>query len=750
MLAHTSSKKAFFETSKTFGLCTLRLDINLEVIFMPKKSNKEKFDEEKEKRREEREEEKILKRVSREYRMFKEEELVSKIPRTFYEKACAFSGKVLRIDPDKTTKKKILEAIEFSHLRVTPRGVASLALLVTFLMCSLTFMLLLSHYLFTQTIAVSSSKEADAFCVSGTYDTKLQTCLGYGPGLDIGTAFFIFLISVPVAIYLYIFPMHLKKKYEMDVGGDIVSAILYMVIYMRNNPSLENAVEFASRNISGPLSGELRKLMWDVRIGNYLSINDALLDYANRWKKNKEFVETIEILISSLKQTGERRLSMLDEAVRVILEGNRESARHYVQELKMPMIIINAMGMILPVMGLVLFPVIALFLGVSIMILFIIYDLALPLILFFVIINTLEKRPATYGKINISEHPDLPPPGKIYIGKSKRVVSVLPIAIMLSVLVIAIGGFLYYNETVVATQTGNSAEGIIPSLVITFGVTLGPAAYLLILNSQRIALKNKIKKMEDEFQEAMFQLGNSVVGGIPIETAMEAATKKMAGLSIKEMFEHALTNMRKFGMTIEQAFFDREYGAIRYYPSVLIKSVMKTVTESAKKGVTVASSAMFSMAKYLRGLHRTQEQVREALSDVSSSLKFQSYMLTPLITGVISTMAVIIIRIIKELSSKTILTGVGAGGAGGFANLFSGIGFDKMGVTPFQFIMVVSIYLVESVILLMYLMTGIESGEDPTERGYKTGQTLIMATIIYAITVYGTLIVFGPLAAITG
>ena len=82
----------------------------------------------------------------------------------------------------------------------------------------------------------------------------------------------------------------------------------------------------------------------------------------------------------------------------------------------MPITIIHAMGIILPVMGLVLFPIIAIFLKVEPMMLFLVYDIMLPLILFFVISNTLEKRPATFSKIDISDHPNLPPEGKIFIG----------------------------------------------------------------------------------------------------------------------------------------------------------------------------------------------------------------------------------------------------------------------------------------------------------------------------------------------
>jgi len=48
---------------------------------------------------------------SREYKIFKKDERLSSVPRTFYEKACRFSNKILDIQPDEKSKKKIQEHI---------------------------------------------------------------------------------------------------------------------------------------------------------------------------------------------------------------------------------------------------------------------------------------------------------------------------------------------------------------------------------------------------------------------------------------------------------------------------------------------------------------------------------------------------------------------------------------------------------------------------------------------------------------
>jgi len=690
--------------------------------------------------------ERVHELVSREYKEFQEEESLRHIPLTIYEKACSFAGRIFKIDLDPKSHKRLNEAIEFAHLRITPGQVASLTLLFTFAVCIPTFLLL----------------------VLGNIGALIGVPL---PGVDINLSMFIFLTTVAVAYYFYMYPSHLRKRYEMAVGSDMVSAILYIVIYMRNIPSLEGAAEFAARNMTGPMAAELRKLMWDVRVGNYLSMEDALLSYAGRWKNNREFAQSIELIVSSLKQTQPRSTTLLDEAIRVILDGNRESAAAYVRNLKMPLTVIHAMGLILPVMGLVLFPIIAIFLAVDAVPLLLLYDILLPLALFFTISRALESRPATYSKIDISLHPNLPPPGKFFMGK--KAVKALPIGAAFLIIFILLGIVSYSvgitcpvpsttlakatircsaNQVCCEDETRGLFESsgramvswpVLGALLATIGLAGGPALYYLLLSSRRSKLRDAVRKIENEFQEALFQMGTALGGGAPIETSILDALKRMEGMKIKDMFQRVAVNMQRFSMTFENAFFDKEQGALRFYPSLLIRSIVRAIVEASRKGVRNASNAMLSISQYLRGLHATQLQVEESLSDVTGSLRFQAYALTPLISGVVATMAVLIIRILQELSAKTEELG-GAGMAG-----ISPISGENLHISPFQFIIVVSIFLVESLFLLSYLMSGIETGEDSISRGELTGWVLIIGTIAYIASTVLTLSIFTPLATST-
>ena len=640
-----------------------------------------------------------------------------------YERTARIAGKTLRID---TKSRRMEEAIEFAHLNITTRDVASLTILIVFL-SFLPFVVFI--------LGTMAGLQIDMLLVGS-----------------------ISVAGIAAAYYSHTTPYRMKKRYEMTIGADMISAVLYMVIHMRNTPSLEGAVEFAARNTGGGISVELRKLLWDVRVGNYLSVEDALLDYSEKWKGNKEFGESVGLMISATQQSGSKFHALLDEAVRIILNGNRETSHNYVSGLKMPIMAINAMGLILPVMGLVLFPVVSIFLDIGSVPLFVLYDILLPVMLFFLIVSILEKRPVTFSKIDISQHPKLPPPGKFYMGK--KLMSASSIALLIAISMVAVATVVYslgIECTVLDTGTRVCEESesagifkvgevavlsftVISALLFTLAITIPPGIYFMLTSRGRKNLREDVRIIEGEFREALFQLGTQLRSGVPVEKAMVESLKRMEGLKIRDLFLKTVHNMQRFSMTFEDALFNKSQGSVRYYPSVLIESVMKAIVEAAKKGPKNAGNAMISISNYLKDLHNSQEYVQRSMSSVTDAIKFQAYVLTPIVSGVIATMAIVIIRILSNLQ----LQQSAIGGITSFP-IGTTFAFGELAITPFQFIVVVSIFVAQSLFLYGYLLSGVEVGEDPIKRSeVLVGMFLLAPTIYVTVTVFSMLI-FGPL-----
>ncbi len=639
--------------------------------------------------------------VSREYKIFKREEVLSKRFSTFYEKMCHLAEGAFKINPDKATKERIEHAIKIAHLNITPQGVASLTILSCFSVCLFALFFMVTHSLF-------------------------------GFGLSTGYGMLLFTLSVPIAYYLYTYPMRLEKRYKIRVGSEISFMILYMAVYMRDSPNMEGALEFASRNLSGPLAWDIRKIMWDIEIGKYRSVDEALLEYVMIWIGERYFIEALQLLRSSMKQAEDRRLIILDEAMNLVLAGTREKAKYYSQDLKMPILMIHALGILLPVMGLVMFPVIGIFLSISSEVLFVGYDIILPLVLFFFINNVLETRPVTFNRLTISQHPDMPPPNKFAI-KTKNgtyFVPALPIAALVAFPILIAGAVMYFLA---------GKENFDASVLITVGIVAGFFVYYFLSSFQKMKLREETRRLEQEFTEALFQLGNQVSSGAPLEIAVEKSAKSINGLIVKQFFMIILKNIRDLGMTLSEAIFDKDYGAIIFYPSKLIRSVMKIVVDSARKGVQVASITMLNISRYLKNLQENQENIHDMLEDVLSSLKFQGFLLTPLVSGIIVTMAVVIIRIIGRLTAT--MTSL----KGSAVSMMPINIVNEINITPGEFQLVCAIYFIETSIIVGTFINGIENGEDEIGKQDAIASILLLGFIIYIITLYASLAVFGPL-----
>jgi hypothetical protein len=635
-----------------------------------------------------------------EYIKFLEEVRIK--PKTIYERACFFAQGLFPLEPDENSRRKIIAESKAAYLNVNPKGVFSLAILVSlFILVVVMFSLIF---------------------------------------LNIGLTFgmFGFMAVLGSFWYLYTYPSTKAKAMSVMMSSDAVLAVLYMVIYMRASPNLEGAVKFASQNLDSPLGWDLRKMLWDIEVGTYSSADEALVNYITKWKdRNKEFAEALNLLRNSAIES-ERREMVYDETIDVILNGTRERARHYASDLRMPMTLIYAMGILLPVMGLVLFPIVLIFISDKVKPEFVVfgYDILLPTVLYFIVSHILSTKPSTFSPPDISKAKNVPPMGKFSLGGA--LIPIWPLALLISLPFILFGIAGISNPDVYSSVSF--------SIVTVFGLALTISAYAFLDSYQKIKVRNDIEKIENEFTIALFQLGNIIAGGTPIEQAIDKVRGNLKELKIAEMFEIISLNIKKFGYTFEQALFDKEVGAIWFYPSNLIRSIMQTIIESSKKSVKTAASSMVVISRYLKGVHEVKEEIEDILGETTTSMKFLAMFLTPMVAGVTVTLAVIILRILESLGSamKNIMGAAGGGmNAAQSMLLIPWAMGGTMPITPSGFQLIVGIYMIETAVLLSMFLNGIKYGDDPVGMRQNMWSILLIGIILYIISWVVTYSMFG-------
>ncbi|NOQ56140.1 MAG: hypothetical protein GQ477_05045 [Nanohaloarchaea archaeon] len=656
--------------------------------------------------------------TSRAFKEYKEDEANQKLAGTFFEKMCALSEKLFKIDLDKKSKDKIESAIDFTALKITPEGVAGLSVM------ALLF-----------------------FLGIGLITIFLPAVIA--PNL---IKIIMFALGPISALYIFKYPQNKATSVRIKSSGELVMVVLYMIVYMKTTPNLEGAVRFAAQSATGKVGRDLKQMLWRLENGEIQTIDEGLMEYVVQWKNyNREFMDSIEFIRASMRETNPvRRENMLDKSVSIILEGTNEKMKHYSRDLQMPIMVIHGLGILLPIMGMIIFPLASIFLGDSIpyLVTYLIfgYDLLIPLVVYVVMKTILDRRPSTKTVVDISHHPDAMPINKMRIGKS--IVPVWPFALISGGLIVFIGIFMlitFYNvDSTLITNPIHKliVSNLFHSLIIIIGIAVGLIVYYWGTSFQKIKIIKDIQKIEEQFESALFALGNRLASGMPLELSLAKAHDDTKDLEISGLFRGTVKNMSQLNMTFHQALFDPKYGSLFYYPSKLIRTIMQSISEAVDKGTKATSMTMLIISEYLRNIRTTQEKIDDILSETSSSMKFQAFVLVPMISGVVVSTSQIIMTMMFNIDAK--MKALDAASLAGTNPM--GMMIDLESATqPWILQLLVGIYVIEILILLSMFVIKITDGDDKVKQNDLIWHVIIIGIIMYIIVLATVSLIFGGL-----
>jgi len=688
------------------------------------------------------------KNYSRRYKEYKQEEAHSR-ERSAYEKLCYQMASILGLKAGNSVKSKLNPAINLLGWEITPGMVlsASVGVFIIGFFSWISF-LILNYSL------------ASAFGISGgIIPLSLMLIIG--------------IIPVGTAVYTFYKPVYAAKNKVIESSGEMILAILYMVVYMRSSPNLEGAVRFAALNLDGPISDDLKEVLWTLEVGEFKRIDNALENYTERWKDyNKDFLESLNLLRAATNQpNADRQEKLLQDAIDNILDGTQEKMKHYPQSLETPVMILNAVGALLPVLGMIMLPLISAFLGgvITPLHLVIIFNILLPGFLWWFMQRTLSSRPPTVNTKPVSSE-SMPERGSFTLKISEKEYKVPAWPVGLSIFaVIATAGIIGYlsfpyfypvqdqeiiNTAPTILKSGDSISAmpmLMRSLLVVMGVGFGIGATLSLGNFERQRAEEKLREVESEFPTALFELGNKISGGTPIELALNDAAESTRDLEISGLFELSSQNIKNMGMTFEDAVFDPKYGALTQFPSQMIRTVMKAILESSEKGTNMAATAMMTISRYLKNIHKTQEQLNDLMADTTTTIQLLAYMLAPIVSGVAVGMSQTIISGLYQLSSSFDQTQSDLPSGADTGSLDSSI-LGNMGdaIPPEMLQFVVGFYLIQLLYILGTFYMKITRGEDQTYKYMFIGKIMLSGMFFYAVTVMIISLLFGGLISGVG
>ncbi len=680
-------------------------------------------------------------RESKEYTSFKEEMIYES---SRYERWAQSLGSLIKFKVKETDRIKIQKQLDAAHVRVSPSQALTLSLFS-----------LLSIFFFTILIALG------VYLINGTFPL-LFVFLGL-------------LTSMFVFYYTFSMPKRLANAWRLKASAQMVPAILYTVVYMKHTSNLERAIEFASQHLEGPLALDFKKIFYNVEIGKYSTIKQSLDDYLESWRDYApEFIEAFHLIESSLfEPTETRRILILEKSLQVILDGVYEKMLKYSREIRTPLTNVYMLGIILPTLGLALLPLASTLLGgiLKWTHVLIIFNILIPFFVFYLASEALLKRPGGYGETSILELNPLYPE---YASKKPWIAAAL---IAIPILLIGLLPFIFqinFLTSAFGIQSDYTFEQIGISFLgdaklfdfkIVAGNTIGPFGSLASLLSLFIplsialffAISYKLKtkeliksresteKLESEFSNTLFQFGNRLGDGLPAEVVFGKVAASTQGQATHDFFSLVNRNIQQAGMSLESAIFDKRRGAIIYFPSQLISTSMKILVESVKKGLRVAAESLMSISQYLKNIDKINQRLRDLLAEIVSDMRSNMTFLAPLLSGIVTGLAVMITAILNKLSElQTSGTLQQSSTFGSIPQIFE---ITEM-IPPYFLQIIIGIYIVEIIFILTSALVTVNSGKDPLQEKYQLSRNLIRGTALYLITALISIIALTLLATI--
>jgi len=388
--------------------------------------------------------------------------------------------------------------------------------------------------------------------------------------------------------------------------------------------------------------------------------------------------------------------------------------------------------------------------------------------------NVMMKRPGGYGESELLEKNPLYGKYRSNAGYWKGAVLALPffiIGIIPFLLrytsiheLLGIARDYSWAELGLGFLGNGNAFGIVSPTGVLYGPSGGLALLMSLFIPASIAIffivgarartkeilltRDKYKEVEKEFNSSLFQLGNRIGDGSPAEIAFAKVSSSVKGTATEGFFKIVNENIGQLGMSLERALFDPKRGAVVFYPSQLVATSMKILTESVKKGLQVAARSLMSISDYVKNIKKINDRLNDLLADIISDMKSNMTFLAPLLSGIIVGLSGMISSILGALGAMFEGGDLGAGESVGNLGNILGM-FDPVLMIPTYWLqIVVGIYLIQVVFILTSTLVTIKSGRDPLQMTAEVGKNLRTSIILYLVVAAGAIIALTVVGAV--
>jgi len=628
-----------------------------------------------------------------------------------------------RQEQDDEASEELRRALRFTALGVAPHQVSISALVsaaIGFVLCLIWAFILI----------VPSSSDGETSMMS----------------VILLAAFPLVLLPFIIAGWIANFPMILEKRQRTSTLGRLPEVTNYLAISMRLNPSLDRAVEFAAENSDEPMGSSLRKVLWDVYMRKYDTVEQSLLAFAEEWGSVREFEEfkrgIYGIRAAQLESTEEGREQVLDKATETVAQGARQHIEEYSNTLSAPAMVLFGLGVMLPLILGAMLPMASSMSssgGLSLFEIALMFDVLFPVL-------TLS-----YSWFVVGRRPGTTPPPVIPDERSRRSRILAWAAAGLVSILFAAGGLFVWG--------GPSDESRYLAMVLFLGAIAYPLSIISLSGSiSRMKHRSEILRIEDEFPDVLFQLGSRIAEGKPVEGAIRSVGESMGeasptGKLLKKISHRILIS----SAPLYGCLFGTD-GVLEGHASKTVKTSMRTVVDVSSKDSVTAGRTIMGVSNYIRDLRSVEQDVRMKLGETMSMMDTTSRFFAPLVLGVTCAMFFLVVDVTADIP-----VGAFSMDSGSLSGDMTESDFDfdgvpdsrdlckdrggqvdddgcplPPGIAPWQFLGIIGGYMLFLTVVISYFTSTIRSGEDWLDRRHSVGISLAVGFTVFALTAWAS------------
>lgn len=515
---------------------------------------------------------------------------------------------------------------------------------------------------------------------------------------------------LPLIIYVYVgeYPKRRAAYMKVHSLGDVPEVISYIVMAMKLNPNIELALKFAAVNSNRQLAKDVKKLMWDLNIRAYDSLDMALGAFAEEWGGYSEHFKRAIFLVKSAADERDEamRTITLNRALDVVLDGTKGLMQAFSGALHSPTLILYSIFVMVPLALVAMLPAAAIIgLRVNALELALLYDGLFPLATLVYAHSILLKRPAAFTP------PEIP---AIKHSLPRWAWAILACA----------GGAA--TASLYFIPVGLPIAG---TVFLAWGATAAISIYCLGVYTPYKKLRDDIRKMEDEFADSLFVLGRRIAEGKSPEDGFAYAAAMTEGTSVGKAYARAAFNIRCLRTTLKDAVLSPEYGAFSEVYSDRIKATISMLVESSGRSGEIAGNSVVRLADHLKELQSIEDDIRKMLYTMTSMLRTTCTVFAPFIGGITLALS----QSVSDVVAHT-LTGLSEMPESARQYFPMMPEFSAPLVSNEEFVLIIGLYIIMLVIILLRFVGGIEHGDDRYEFMYSVGTALPVAMAVFSIT----------------